>query len=107
MDNNALYRGLFLGFVRVHVLHHCAKRPWYGQELLAELSEHGYRFSYGTLYPILHSMEGDGLLAMTERLEGGRWRKYYRATANGKKALAEARKKVRELSKELEEDADV
>ena len=102
-STDRLGRLLFLGFVRIHLLHHCAARPWYGQELLEELSEHGYRFSFGALYPILHAMEEAGWLRRRERIETGRWRKYYATTATGKSALARARRQVRELAVELDE----
>ncbi len=103
MTKDRLLRKLFLGFVRVHILHHCAERPWYGQELIEELHEHGYDFSYGALYPILHTLEKEGLLKRTEKLVDGRWRKYYKATGSGRNVLLLARRQVHELAEELEE----
>jgi len=69
-----------------------------------ELARHGYRISPGTLYPLLHGLEKKGYLVSTEKRQGKSLRKVYRATAQGKKALAGARDKVRELFKELLED---
>jgi DNA-binding PadR family transcriptional regulator len=99
-------RKLFVGFVRLHILHHCGKRPWYGQELQEELAEHGYRLSFGTLYPLLHDLEASGLLQSREDLEDGRWRRHYQTTEQGLLALHRGRALVKELMDELEEEDD-
>jgi DNA-binding PadR family transcriptional regulator len=96
-----IFRDTFLGFVRVHVLHHAAKAPIFGLEMIEELGEHGYRMSPGTLYPILHAMESAGYLSASQKAVGGKVRKYYRATREGRKALAELRAKIRELTEEV------
>ena len=69
-----------------------------------ELARHGYRISPGTLYPLLHSLEKKGYLRATQQRNGKSLRKVYRATARGRKALAAARHKVRELFHELIEE---
>jgi DNA-binding PadR family transcriptional regulator len=54
-------------------------------------------------YPLLHSMEKKGLL----RSRSGRTRndrRVYRATAEGRKALATAKRRVQELFSELFEE---
>ncbi len=94
-------REVLLGFIRVHILHHAAEGPVYGLWLLAELEEHGYRLSPGTLYPILHALEARGLLASRTRLADGKLRKYYRITRAGRRALARMRGKLRELVAEV------
>jgi len=86
------------------VLHHAVKEPIFGLGMAEELARHGYRISPGTLYPLLHGLEKKGYLVSTEKRQGKSLRKVYRATAQGKKALAGARDKVRELFKELLED---
>jgi DNA-binding PadR family transcriptional regulator len=96
-----MIREFFLGFVRIHVLHHAAEEPIYGLAMIEELRRHGYDLSPGTLYPMLHEMEDAGLLERTERVVEGRRRKYYRATGSGNAVLAEARKKIRELVEEV------
>ncbi len=96
-----MLREILLGFVRVHVLHHAAEDPFYGAWMMEELAGHGYDVSPGTLYPILHRMEEDGYLESAERTEGGRVRRYYAATALGREALAEAREKAAELTREV------
>ncbi len=99
-----MVRDVFLAFVRVHILHHAVKEPVFGLEMIEELRRHGYSMSPGTLYPILHGMEKSGYLKSQDEVVGGRVRKYYRATAAGRKMLTELREKIRELVDEVMED---
>ncbi len=100
MSNNDLVAGL----IRLHILHHAVEEDVFGVGLMEELSRHGYEISPGTLYPILHSMEKKGWLRMRSQLVNGKNRKVYRATARGRRALDDAKKKVRELFGELFEE---
>jgi len=99
-------RDLYSGLIRLHILHHAAEEPIFGLGMLEELGRHGYRISPGTLYPILHGLEKRGYLRSTEQRNGKSRRKVYRATASGKKALAAAKSKVRELFQELIMEGD-
>jgi PadR family transcriptional regulator PadR len=94
-------RDFFLGFVRVHVLHHAARAPIYGLALLAELRRHGYALGPGTLYPLLHGLAADGYLVREDRVVGGKVRKYYTATPAGRAALAALTGKIRALVDEV------
>ena len=96
-----VFRDFFLGFIKVHVLHHAAQAPIYGLAMIEELRRHGYDVSPGTLYPLLHGLEQEGLLRREERVVKGRVRKYYTATAQGHEALAEVKDKIRELVEEV------
>jgi len=96
-----MVRDFFLGFIRIHVLHHAALEPVYGLAMMEELGRHGYDVSPGTLYPILHQMEDAGYLEREERVVEGRIRKYYHATEEGEAALVEAKGKIRELVDEV------
>jgi DNA-binding PadR family transcriptional regulator len=96
-----ILRKLFLGFIQVHILHHAQEEPFYGSWMLGELVGHGYRFSPGTLYPLLHSLEGHGLLRKEDRVVEGRVRKYYSITPLGAIALEQAKEKARELVREI------
>jgi DNA-binding PadR family transcriptional regulator len=78
-----MFREVFLGFIRVHILYHAAREPIYGFAMIEELERHGYEMSAGTLYPILHRMEEKGYLEKEERIVKGKVRKYYRATKSG------------------------
>jgi len=96
-----MLRDFFLGFIKIHILHHATREGVYGAGLMEELAGHGYRVSPGTLYPLLHQMERSGYLACRERLVEGRRRKYYYVTPQGRRALAEARDKIAALVKEV------
>ena len=97
-------KDLYSGLIRLHVLHHAAEEPIFGLGMMEELARHGYRISAGTLYPLLQRLEKKGYLRSTELRNGKSRRKVYRATALGKKALAAAKNKVRELFHELMEE---
>lgn len=99
-----LTRLFFGGFVRMHVLYHAAREPVFGVEMMEELARHGYDVGAGTFYPLLHQLEGAGYLTSSTEVVGGRQRKYYRATAEGVRALEEAKVKLRELIKEVLHD---
>lgn len=98
-----IQKRLFQGFICLHILHHAEKEPFYGTWMLEELSEHGHRLSPGTLYPLLHSLEKDGLLTSFEENVEGKIRRYYGITERGKVELREAHDYLKELSRELEE----
>lgn len=102
--NAARNRALYSGLIRIHVLYHACHGPIFGLEMIEELSRHGYKLSAGTLYPLLHGLERKGYLRSTERRSGRRMRRIYRATPTGRRALALAREKVKELLGELLED---
>ena len=102
--DNTITRGVFLAFVRVHILHHAAEGPIFGLEMIEELRRHGYSMGPGTLYPILHNLQNAGCLRAKQEIVNGKRRKYYVATAKGRRALAAVRKQIRELSNEVLED---
>jgi PadR family transcriptional regulator PadR len=100
MSEKEIYGGL----VRLHVLHHAAHEPIFGQGIMDELAHHGYKLSPGTIYPILHGLERGGYLASSAERAGKRRRRTYEITAAGKKALRQAKKRVWELFTELFEE---
>jgi len=99
-------KDLYAGLIRLHVLHHAAERPIYGGWVIEELRRHGYVLSPGTLYPLLHGLERKGYLSSRQDGEGRRARRFYRVTPKGRRALIEAKGKVKELFGELFEDGD-
>lgn len=101
-----MLRDFFLGFIKIHVLHHAAHEPIYGVAMIAELARHGYQLSPGTLYPLLHSLQEQGLLSREDRVVEGRVRKYYVITKLGSAALQEAKQKIAELVSEVLEEPD-
>jgi len=95
---DTIVREFFLGFIRIHILHHAAREGVYGLGMIEELARHGYQLSPGTMYPLLHTMERNGYLTREDRHVNGRPRKYYVITDLGRHVLAEARLKVAELT---------
>ncbi len=106
MEDNRVLRRVFLAFMRIHILYHAGDEPFFGLWMIDELKSHGYDISAGTLYPILHSMEDEGLLEVEERVIEGKVRKYYSLTEAGEGVLKEIREKSKELHREVicEED---
>ena len=98
-----ILRKFFLGFIQIHILHHAKKDPFYGAWMIEELKEHGYDMSPGTLYPLLHSMESQGLIEKEKKTMDGKVRKYYKITTLGNEVLEESRKKAYELFKEIKD----
>ncbi|HDN65338.1 MAG TPA: PadR family transcriptional regulator [Methanosarcinales archaeon] len=96
-----MMRNIFLGFIRIHILHHANEGEIFGVEMMDELRGHGYSISAGTLYPILHSLEDGGYLTRRDTVVDGKVRKYYRITEKGVDALEEAKKKIKELVEEV------
>lgn len=93
MGPDDMVREFFLGFIKVHILHHAAEAPVYGLALIAELRRHGYALSPGKLYPVLHQLEDTGYLGRLNRVVHGKVRKYYVLTRRGRVALRDARRK--------------
>jgi PadR family transcriptional regulator PadR len=68
----------------------------YGYQIVEDLNARGgglLELGEGTVYPVLHRLEGRGLIAATWRrgAKTGRDRKYYRVTAAGRRKLADNR----------------
>ncbi|MDA0747290.1 MAG: PadR family transcriptional regulator [bacterium] len=96
-----MLRDFFIGFVRIHILHHAKKEPIYGVWMMEELRHHGYKIGPGTLYPLLHNMEKRGFLKSQEDVVDGKTRRYYRTTPLGDETLTDACNKIGELVNEV------
>jgi PadR family transcriptional regulator, regulatory protein PadR len=94
-------RDLIGGFVRLHVLHHANSGPIFGIGIIERLAFHGYVLSAGTLYPILHGLERDGLLCSRAEVVGKKRRRVYEITAEGRKTLVLSKVRLWELFKEV------
>lgn len=68
-----------------------SRRDMYGYEMIEELrlrSNRTFELKAGTLYPLLHGLEAEGLVSsFDESAEGSRVRRYYHLTAAGGDAL--------------------
>ncbi|MEO2151907.1 MAG: PadR family transcriptional regulator, partial [Thermococcus sp.] len=62
---------------------------------------HGYSLSPGTIYPLLHELEREGLLTSREEVRNGRRVRVYKITERGLRALEEGKEKLKELCEEL------
>jgi PadR family transcriptional regulator PadR len=105
MDRIPDDRELYGGLIRLHVLHHANGEPIYGHWMIAELRRHGYDIGPGTMYPLLHGLERKGYLRAKRERTGSRYRKVYRITSSGRRALGVARRRVQELFGEMFEKA--
>ncbi|MGB3564120.1 MAG: helix-turn-helix transcriptional regulator [Thermoanaerobaculia bacterium] len=78
---------------QILILSTLASGPRHGYQLALELEENSggaFRFQHGTLYPILHKLENEGLIRGDWLEEQSRRRrKSYRLTAAGQKYLKE------------------
>jgi DNA-binding PadR family transcriptional regulator len=97
-------RDVFLAFARVHILHHASEEKIFGVGMTRELARHGYELGPGTLYPLLHRMEDEGLLDAETTTVDGKSRKYYSITRKGRSVLASIKPKLGELVREVQED---
>lgn len=79
---------LLKGSTTTLVLSLLNSRPMYGYEIIKviELKSNGiFSFKEGTLYPILHSLEGAAMIeSYWSEGDGERKRKYYKITEKGK-----------------------
>lgn len=85
-------RELLKGSTVIMVLSLLDQEPMYGYQMIKEIARRSggvFAFKEGTLYPILHSLEAEGLIeSYWLGKEGSRQRKYYRLTRQGKQGLA-------------------
>ena len=117
-----MLRNFFLGFIKIHILHHAGEAPVYGVALIAELRRHGYELSKliesrsggvvrvhaASLYPLLYELEA-------KRWIEGRWvekagerrRRFYQLTPAGRRQLATERRGWLEFANAVSQIAGV
>jgi DNA-binding PadR family transcriptional regulator len=81
------------GLLRHYILHKIAEKPIHGYEIIHDIdskTEGAWRPGAGSLYPILKSLESEGLIEPDES-SGEETRKVYHITPKGSEALAESR----------------
>ena len=94
-------REIYGGLIRIHILYHACQGSVFGLGMIEELQRHGYKLSAGTIYPLLHGLEKRGYLYSRQKRVGRSIRRIYQGTRAGRRALSEAREKVKELLGEL------
>jgi len=80
-------------------------KDMYGYQMIEELarrSDDTFALKAGTLYPLLHDLEKQGAVRCYEGGAGGRVRKYYSLTEEGRKALAGREEEWRAFSAGVE-----
>ena len=79
------------GVPEMLILHLLDERPMYGYELVQAIhaaTGQQLGFGEGCVYPILHRLEAQGLLASRRQAVGGRDRVVYRMTRSGRQQLS-------------------
>lgn len=89
----AINKNLISGSTAMLILRLLEDQDMYGYEMIEELAKKSndtFSLKAGTLYPLLHSLEEDGMLESYEKKSNrGRLRKYYRLNKKGKGMLVE------------------
>ncbi len=85
-------KSLLSGSTRLLVLSVLERKDEYGWGIIQQLKERSddtFDMREGTLYPVLHSLESDGMISSYEQdASVGRTRKYYHITDKGQRELA-------------------
>ena len=88
-------KSLMTGSTTLLILSLLSGEEMYGYQMITELarrSDHTFELKEGTLYPILHGLEQDGLVTAREQAApSGRMRRYYHITEAGLRSLEEKR----------------
>lgn len=86
---------LLMGSTTMLILKLLEEKDMYGYLMIEELakrSDNTFSLKAGTLYPLLHGLENDGILnSYDESVDSARVRKYYSITKKGKNLLKEKR----------------
>lgn len=86
----AIDKALISGSTSMLILRLLEEKDMYGYEMIETLqrkSENVFVLKAGTLYPLLHSLEGKNYLTSYENEVSGKLRKYYSITKAGRKYL--------------------
>ena len=92
----------FKGALPTLILEALESEPSHGYRIAQSIKERSrgvLDFKEGTLYPALHKLENDGMIASYSTVENGRTRRYYQITPSGRALLARDRAEWRELSR--------
>mgnify|MGYP000053638639 CR=1 FL=1 len=95
----AVSRNLVSGNTTMLLLQMLSQKDMYGYEMIDTLrqkSQNVFEMKAGTLYPLLHSLEDKGLLTVYEQAAGGKTRKYYSLTKDGKRLLEQNGKNMQQ-----------
>lgn len=86
-------KSLLTGSTTMLILKLLEDKDMYGYQMIEELSKRSddtFSLKAGTLYPLLHNLEEQGIVtSYDENADSARVRKYYNITKKGKKLLAD------------------
>ena len=94
-------RELLKGSTNMLVLSLLEDQDMYGYQMIKKLKEKSqniFEFQEGTLYPILHNLEGKNYICSYWDDTGSKKRKYYSITKEGKKHLKEKKQEWQTFS---------
>ena len=92
-----LFQGLFRGTLPWFLMRLLREGPHYGSDMIRSISEHtgsAWKPSPGSVYPVLRSLEADGLIKGDWHRSKGAPQRIYRLTAKGKRALPKMQRQV-------------
>lgn len=88
-------KNLISGSTAMLLLRLLSEKDMYGYEMIECLrlkSQNVFELKAGTLYPLLHGLEEKNCLTSYDKEAGGKTRKYYSITREGRRALEQKRK---------------
>ncbi len=89
----AIEKNLLSGNTTMLVLKVLEEKDMYGYQIIEELAKRSadaFRLKTGTLYPILHGLENEGMLSSyDDNADSARVRKYYSLTKKGRGLLSD------------------
>ena len=97
----AVEKSLATGSMALLLLSLLSQKEMYGYEMIESLrkqSNNVFELKAGTLYPLLHGLEEKQLLTSCEKEVGGKVRKYYAITKEGRKELKKKREAWQEYA---------
>ena len=98
--NNELIRGS----IEVVILKLLSENDMYGYQMIKTVNERSngfFEWREGSLYPCLHKLVGEKLVTSYTREAGGRLRRYYSLTKQGREVAADRTEASREFCKAL------
>lgn len=98
-------KSLVSGSMSMLLLQMLLEKDLYGYEMIETLRERSnqvFELKAGTLYPLLHSMEGKNLVTAYEQEVSGKVRKYYSITREGKHFLKKKKEEWKEYTAGVE-----
>lgn len=88
LKNNSLYKGTLQNIILKLLAKEVKMYGYQMTQRAKKLTEGELEMTEGALYPLLHKLEGDGIITSEVKKINGRERKYYLLTEKGKRQQA-------------------